>query len=631
MQIRKSSNEENKDIKKNKFRYSFVFLFIAFSILAILYQFARFMLGTENTPLVSPKLPKYRGSIKDRYGSILALQTKLYNLSASKNLVTELELAARVLSPIIDLSETAIRAKFEKTSSNYVYIKKKISESEMLLISDAIKENRLKGFMLEEIANRTYPENKLASTVIGFLGDDGYGLAGIEYSAQNILSPPETSEGYTGRGYDIYLSLDSSIQYIMQKESKKAFSEWMAEGVIFLAADAKTGDILGYVSEPSADLNKFAESTQEQLLDRPANYTYEPGSVFKIFTLASLLDLGVSEEGKEYYCNGIYKFGHSSLAPITCLKPHGIVTPEGIIQKSCNVGLAQMVENCSSEDFYNKLKDFGFGAKTKVELPGESAGIFSSPKYWSIRTKPTIAMGQEIGVTALQILEASTAFANDGKRLRLSLISKITDSDGKILYLHKPRVESQPISGKVANELLRYMKAENGIGWRASVGDVPLAVKTGTAQMAEKGKRGYSKSDFIASTIALFPAESPQIVLYMAVIKPRGKIYGASVVAPIIKNVASQIIDYYGLKRDGALNIQHSGYISTVSGEKIILGNTMPNLINKSKKELQSLFDSDINKHTYKIILNGSGYVYEQVPEEGSALKDGDTIILKLK
>lgn len=628
MQVKKTPHEKNDTYK---YRYFFVFFVIAIFTLALLFQFGSLMISGEVPERFKPKSPTYRGAIKDRYGSLLALQTKLYNFWANKNLVTEPERSAEILSPIIGLSEAEIMEKFEKANSHFLYIKKKITESEKSKIAEALREFQLKGFMFEEILNRTYPESTLASTLIGFFGDDGYGLAGMEYSAQNILSPPETTEGYTGSGYDVYLTIDNTIQYMMKEASMQALEEWQAEGVIFLAADAKTGEILGYVSEPSPDLAHFTESTAAQLIDRPANYTYEPGSVFKIFTVASFLDLGIVNADTKFLCNGSYQFSNSALSPITCLTPHGTVNPEGVIQHSCNVGLAQMAANCQNEALYNKLKSFGFGSKTEVELPGESAGLFAPPKNWSARTKPTIAMGQEIGVTALQLVEAATSFANDGKRLRLSVISKITDQNGKILYLYKPQTVNDPISAETARQVLSYMKAENGIGWRASVGDVPIAVKTGTAQMSEKAQRGYSKKDFIASTIALFPADKPQIILYMAVIKPRGKIYGSLVVAPIIKQVASDIIDRYGLKRDGAINIQHSGFISTVQGEKIILGDTMPDLKGKSKKELQSLFDSELNPQRYKILIEGEGYVYEQSPDAGTELGAGTVIHLKLK
>lgn len=623
MQIKKKADNKNTG---RKYRYFFVFFVVAISIVALLFQFGTFMLAGDAPPLQVSKPATVRGSIYDQNGSLLALQTKLYNLSANKTRVTDPLLCAKVLSPIINISEDDILDKFDSAQSDFLYIKKKMTESEKISVFEAIREENLKGLMLEEILNRTYPENKLASTVVGFLGDEGYGLSGIEYSAQNILSPPENTEGYTGHGFNIYLTLDNTVQYIMQKKAEKVIADWKAEGVIFLAVNAKTGEILGYVSEPSPDLNTFPKSTPEQQIDRAANYTYEPGSVFKIFTEASLMELGFINENESYYCDGSYKFKNPSITPITCLSAHGHVTPEGVIQKSCNCGIAHFSEPCPNEAFYTKLRAFGFGEKTGIELSGESAGIFAAPERWTVRTKPTIAMGQAIGVTALQIVEATTALANEGERRSLSLISKITDSDGKIRYLLRPQTVEKPISAKTASTMLRYMKAENGIGWRAGLKDVPMAVKTGTAQIPEKGKRGYSKTDFIASCIALFPADAPQIILYMAVIKPRGMIYGSQVVAPVIGETASEIIDRYGMTRNGTLNITHSGLITTNAEEKITIGTTMPNLIGKSKKELHTLFSGN-----FKILLEGEGYVYEQTPAPGTPLTDEMTITLKLQ
>ena len=626
MQIKKQADKRETG---RKYRYFFVFFVVAILILALLFQFGTFMLTGETSPLRISKPTTVRGSIYDQNGSLLALQTKLYNLSANKTLVNDPLLCAKVLSPVICLTEDEILKKFDLAQANFLYIKKKMTESEKAKVAEIIREENLKGLMLEEILNRTYPENTLASTVIGFLGDDGYGLAGIEYSAQNILSPPENTEGYTGRGFNIYLTLDNPIQYILHKKAEAAMKTWQAEGIIFLAANAKTGEILGYVSEPSPDLNNYTKSTPDKLIDRTSNYTYEPGSVFKIFTAASLLELGFINENTSYYCSGTYNFKNSAVAPITCLAPHGNVTIEGVIQNSCNCGIAHFSESCPNSAFYNKLREFGFGTKTGIELPGESAGIFATPDKWTLRTKPTVAFGHAIGVTALQLVEAATVFANGGERRGISLISKITDADGKILYLHEPRTLSKPVSAKIASDMLKYMAAEKGIGRKAGLKDVPMAVKTGTAQIPE-GKLGYSKTDFIASCIALFPANAPQIIVYMAVVKPKGMIYGSQVVAPVIGETASEIIDRYGMTREGTINIQHSGRIAAKPEESITVGKTMPNVIGKSKKELQILFNSDISSRL-KILFEGEGYVYEQTPKEGTALTDGMTVILKFR
>lgn len=620
-------SQQNKPEKK-AYRYFFIFFLTGIFIIMLIFQFASFMLQGEQPIAKRPKIQKVRGSINDRNGNLLAVQTKVYNLGADKRLVNDVQTCAEVLSSIIEIPADDILKKFDTASSDYFYLKKKLTETEKAYVAQAIKEHGLKGLQLEEIINRTYPESTLASTVIGFVGDEGYGLEGMEYSAQNILSPPETTEGYNGKGYNIFLTLDSTVQYLMQQKAERIMDEWQAESVMFLAVEAKTGEILGYVNMPSTDLSKFSQSTPEQLMDRPANYIYEPGSVFKIFSLASLLEVGAITPNTVYNCDGKYEFKNAS--PITCLKPHGTVTPKSVIEHSCNVGIAYMSEHTDVKTFYSMLNEFGFGSKTGIELPGETAGIFHGPEFWSARSKPTISMGQEIGVSALQILEAATAFANGGNRIGLTLISKITDSDGKILYLHQPTVKAKPISETTAKELLNYMRAEDGIGWRAGISDVPMSVKTGTAQMAEKGKRGYSKTDYISSCIALFPSNDPQLILYLVVIKPRGSNYGSIVAAPVISKTAGEIIDYYGMARGGAINIRHSGVISTGTTEEIVLSDTMPNLIGLPKKSLQSLFDKKLNPH-YTVLLVGDGYVYEQTPAAGTPLKDVDKIELHLK
>ncbi len=616
------------DVKEPISQYRLFFLIVCFLVILLLLslQFGKFMIFSK-PELISPTVQTTRGAITDRSGKLLAVQTTLYNLAVNKTMVTEPEDYAKILSKPLQLSEEYILQKFLDSSSNFMYLKKKMSEGEKTVIAKLISEYKLKGLRLEANNNRTYPENKLASTVIGFLGDDGKGLTGVEYSLQKLLSPPETTEGYTGAGYNVSLTLDSNIQYIMQKHAQKTMQETQPEGLIFLAINAKTGEVLSYLSEPSPDLSNFTNSSKSELMDRPANYIYEPGSVFKIFSIAGFLELGSTTKDREYICDGAFEFDRPGISPITCLKVHGTVTPKSIIWNSCNTGISQIAENANSVEFEKILRKFGFGSKTGIELPGETKGIFAPVSRWSRRSKHTIAMGQEIGVSALQIVEAATAFANNGNQMKLTLISKITDKDGKVLYVHTPEIMSKPISKKTANLVLGYMKAEYGIGWRASIGDVPIAVKTGTAQMADRKKGGYSKTDYIASCIGLFPADNPQIILYMAVIKPKGEIYGSLIAAPVISEVASEIIDYYGMSRDGAINIEHTGIINVHSESKIVLKDVMPDLRGKPKKALTSLF----LQNDYKIIIKGDGYVVSQKPAPNTVLKKGMVIELVLE
>lgn len=618
--------EVNKFI--SKYRFLFFVLCIAIFVSLLILQFARYMI-IRQPETIQPRIITERGTIYDRNKKILAIQTSFYNLYADKTLIKNLVECAKALSPVLQTPESEIIEKIQNSKSNFLYLKKRMSESEKDVIKSAIDDAKIDGVGFETSFNRTYPENKLASTVVGFLGDDGYGMTGAEYSLQNLLSPPPETSGYNGKGYDVYLTIDGNIQYMLEKITNNTINETKAEAAMFIAADAKTGEILAYVNYPSASLANFIQSTPEERIDRPANYVYEPGSVFKIFSMASFLELGTTYDGKVYNCDAKFDFGKQNVRPITCLKPHGKVTPRDIIGVSCNDGTAQIADETDKNLFYEKIKEFGFGSKTNIELPGETIGLFSDPKYWSVRTKHTIAIGQEIGVSALQVVKAATAFTNGGSVLQPSLISKITDKDEKIVFLHTPKVLNQVISPKNARLILNYMQtgSMDGIAWRASINGVPIAVKTGTAQMANKNNRGYSKDDFIASCIGIFPADDPAIILYTVIIKPVGQIYGSVIAAPSIAKASNEIIDYLGLARENAPIVEHSGHIPISPSSPIILKDKMPNLIGTPKKFLLDL----LLQPEYSVKIKGDGYVVSQTPPAGTILKEGMKIELNLE
>ena len=622
------------EVNISKKRFIFFIVCTAIFVFLLLGQFARYMLFRELKQKPAKIITK-RGNIYDRNKRILAVQTTLYNLSANKDLIRDEVECAKIISNIIGISEDKIINKIRKASSNFVYIKKRISENEKDALLSAIDLNDLEGLSVDPIFNRTYPENTLASTVVGFLGDDGLGLTGVEYSLQKVLSPPPTSENYDGVGYDVYLSIDANIQYIMEKVASNVMQETNCEGLMFLAVEGKTGEVLGYVSAPSASLSNFTSSKQEERFDRPANFIYEPGSVFKIFSIASFLELGVTHDGDEYTCDGHFDFENTrrrtKVHPITCLRRHGIVTPRDIIRLSCNDGIAQIADKTDNSAFYQMLVSFGFGTQTGINLPGETKGILNLPKYWSVRSKHTIAMGQEIGVSALQIAQAATAITNGGRLLKLSLISKVEDKDGDVVYLHSPNVLRRVVSKANANLVLDYMHSaskQGGTGWRASINGVPIAVKTGTAQMANKDGAGYSDTDFVASCIGIFPSDDPKIILYLACVRPVGKTYGEAIAAPAISQVANEIIDYLGMSRENASTVEHSGKIVIAPQEENVqIKDIMPNLIGKSKKQLLNV----LKEKKYKIILNGDGYIYQQKPQSGTHLKEGQEIELYLR
>lgn len=596
-------------------------------------KYAKAMLMAEPEPRPISK-PRERGSILDRNGKILAAATTLYNLSANKSLIEDANRLANILSPIIETSETALLDKIQNSKSNFLYLKKKLSENEKDIVKDAIQDYGLKGLRLEAVSTRIYPENDLASTLIGYLGDDGKGLAGMEYSMQNVLSPPEGTAGAEESGFTVFLTIDASIQYMLQKIAEQTMKNLQAEAVIFLAADAKTGEILAYVNEPSADLAHFSASTEAERFDRPAYFMYEPGSVFKIFSMASFLDLGSTQDSAVYTCDAQFLFNprqQQEKGPnvIRCLRVHGRVTPRDIIRFSCNDGMAQIADKTDAAAFAEKLRAFGFGKKTGIELPGEAAGIFAPVSSWSARTKHTISFGQEIGVTSLQIMQAATAFTNKGKTMKLSLLSEIRDGAGKTVHRHRPKPLVQVVSAETAKTVLGYMQtvADDGTGSRASIKGVPIAVKTGTAQMAQADGRGYSATDYLSSCIGIFPVDDPQIILYLAVIRPVGQTYGSLIAAPAISEAANAIIDYRGMGRTNAPNVSHTGIIKQNRQTPVVLGTTMPNLIGTPKRLLLDL----LMRTDITVKLTGDGYVASQSPAAGTPIAKGMIIELTLE
>ncbi len=624
--------ELNHFISKKRIIFFIGILLIFTGILVA--KYARAMLGPEPEERVVKKT-RERGAILDRNGKILAAATTLYNLSANKTLIGDINRLVNILSPILEISESELLDKIQDSKSNFLYLKKKLSENEKDILKDAIQEYELKGLRLEAIANRIYPENTLASTLIGYLGDDGKGLAGIEYSMQNILSPPEGTAGADGNGYTVALTIDAYNQYMLQKIAERTMKSAKAEAVIFLAADAKTGEILAYISEPSVDLARFSSSTQEERFDRPAYFIYEPGSVFKIFSMASFLELGTTKDTDIYTCDAQFAFkprqsnDKKDQNVIRCLRVHGQVTPRDIIRFSCNDGMAQIADKTDIAAFAEKLHAFGFGKKTGLELPGEAAGIFAPVSSWSTRTKHTIAFGQEIGVTSLQIVQAATAFTNKGKTLKLSLLSEILDSTGKPVYRHKPKPLEQVVSAKTAKTVLGYMQtaADDGTGSRASIKGVPIAVKTGTAQMAQADGRGYSPTDYLISCIGIFPVDDPQIILYMAVIRPVGETYGSLVAAPAISEAANAIIDFRGMGRTNAPNVTHTGIIQSHRQTPVTVGDTMPDLRGTPKRLLLDL----LSRTDITVKLTGDGYVTTQSPAAGTPVVKGMIIELTLE
>ena len=608
-----------------KRRYIVVFSFMIIFALYLLIYYAVLIFKNElpPAPRKNAGLPE-RGAIVDRNGRYLALQIRFADVSVWRSSITDIELLANELSPILDITPAEIREKINASESNFLYLKKQIDDSAARRLSGLIEEKKIRGVMVEPIVGRVYPEKNLASQVIGFVGERNRGLEGIEYAFNDVLSGADNN----GKGSQVVLTIDTYVQHILEQIASKTMNETGAEAVMFIAMDPRTGEILGSASLPDFDPNNFRASDEISRMNRPVIWAYEPGSVFKVFSIAALLDSGAISGNSTFFCNGVYIPSRGS--QINCLGNHGRVTAREIIIHSCNAGAAYASDNITSDAFYKLLSGFGFGSRSGAGSPGETAGYLVPSERWSDRSKPTIAFGQEIAVSAYQILQAATAVANDGILTPPKVVSKIISADGRTTTEWEGGASRRVISAETARAMRSYMvdtASSIGTGWRAAVQDMSLAVKTGTAQIIDPATRRYSETDFIASCIALLPAESPSLILYMAIMKPKGVIFGSRIAAPAIREAADSLIDYLGIPRGRNPQISHPPSVNIPSGRLPAVQNQVPDFTGIAKRVLLPLLlREDIN-----VEIKGDGWVRRQNPPAGTPVTPGMKITLELE
>ncbi|MDR2802932.1 MAG: transpeptidase family protein [Treponema sp.] len=629
-------DRENNNPPPSKVRFIFFLAVLIAITVAITVKYAVLMLRPAKNAVSKPILTADRGQILDRNGRILAIQTRFGNVTVWRPQAGNVESLATALSPILEMTETEISDRINLSATDFIYLKKQIDRDTIRKIEELSIAGAIDGVSIEPVMGRVYPEGRLAGQIIGFTGDENTGLAGIEYALDEELRAkdirtPESPGGITGN--QVVLTIDATIQYLLEEIAARTLNENQAEAVMLMALEPRSGEILGSATLPGFDPNYFKESGEQLRMIRPAVWAYEPGSVFKVFSLAAIMDSSAIGVDTHFYCNGSYEHTTNlgERIVINCLGAHGSVDARRIIIYSCNAGAAYASDKMNRTAFYDSIRKLGFGEKTSSGLPGETAGFLRQPERWSERTKPTISMGQEIAVSAMQMLQAATAIANDGVMVTPHIVLQIEDENGKNPrkpVLPEPRRVLKP---QTARELRSYMNdvtSSVGTGRRANVVDIPLAVKTGTAQIIDSKTGRYSDTDFIASCIALLPADDPVLALYIVIIKPKGDSYlGGRIAAPPIREAAEALIDYIGIPRGRNPTAKHTGTIQLPASAVPFISDIMPDLTGYSKRQLLPLLLRD----DLQINISGDGYVVKQSPPVGSPIQDGTVIYLELE
>ncbi|HEV8199460.1 MAG TPA: penicillin-binding transpeptidase domain-containing protein [Candidatus Polarisedimenticolia bacterium] len=506
-----------------------------------------------------------RGPIRDRNGEELALSVDVDSLYADPSKVANPDAVARRLAPILGMKASELREPLSK-DSHFAWLKRKIDPA----LRARVEALQIEGLEFVRESRRFYPKRDLAAHVLGACGIDNQGLAGLEFAYNDRFNgtPGRLEFLRDGRGNRVLdrsrveaipgdgmlLTLDATIQHIAERELDTAMKDTRADGAAIVVLRPETGEILALASRPGFDANEFNEAGESSRRDRAVSDFFEPGSTFKVITAAAALDAGRVRPNEVIWCeNGSYvvarhRFKEDKL-------PFGNLTFTEVLAHSSNVGTIKVAQRLSSSDFIDVIRRFGFGRSTSLELPGESPGLLRDLKRWSGLSHASISMGQEIGVTPIQLAAAFGAIANDGMYNPPYLIEAFVGPDGA---RREPDRDSdfQPrrtVSAKTARTL-RDMLQEvtiDGTGTKASVVGYTTGGKTGTAQKIDPVSHRYVRGHYAAWFGGFVPAAHPALVIIVMVDEPKGAHqHGGDVSAPVFSRVADPVLRYLGVLPD---------------------------------------------------------------------------------
>lgn len=542
-------------VSSPKRRFYFFFLVCILVVQLLLLSRVVYIIMTEDQQRKVYQNPEIasqvvRGTIYDRNGRIFAMETPYWSCAFLLKNIPDPQLAAELVAPYTGLTPQQVLSICENYST-YALIQRRLDDDMVEPLRQAIQKAKLgEGIIIEKKYGRTYPGSFHGVQTVGFTNIDNRGIEGIELAYEQELSPyPRLGESVS-YGDDVYLTLDLDIQYLLDLQIQQVADEHDPDYIMAVVMDATSGDILASSSYPWYDPNRYNLSDAEQRQNRILSYMYEPGSVFKIYSLAACMEIGQADFDEPFHCDGSYTFSlpNGQKVTINCVSPHGDIDRAGMVKHSCNGAIVHWALQTDDQLFYDMLRKFHFGERWNVGLQGSIAGLLPKVSNWSGRSKATLSFGQELGANALQMTAAATAFTNDGILLQPNLIKKIVDHDGNIVQQSRRTEAGRVLSPGIAQNIISYMVTATepgGTAVRTAVEGFTVAAKTGTAQILNPETNSYSDGSVLASTLAIVPAEAPKYIIYMAAAHPKGNtIWGSNIAAPaisqVIKGLASQ-------------------------------------------------------------------------------------------
>lgn len=553
-----------------------IFFLIARLVYLMIFDAAYYQQKAKTLHEREREIKAARGEVIDRNGKVLATNKAVCTISVIYSQITDPERVIQVLADELGIEKEMIRKRIEKVSS-----REKIKTNVEKETGDRIRAYELDGVKVDEDFKRYYPYGNLASKVLGFTGGDNQGIIGLEVKYENYLKGVngmiltttdargiELADTLEDRvepvsGDTLQVSLDYNIQEYAQQAAEKVMEEKQADAVVILILNPKTGEIYACVNAPEFDLNApftLPEGTDAALNDeekqamlnqmwrnRSINDTYEPGSIFKVFTASAALEEGVVKEEDTFYCPG-YKLVEDRRIRCARTTGHGSETFVQGVQNSCNPVFIEVGMRLGTENFYKYFEKFGLMGKTGVDLPGEAATIMHKKENVGQVELATMSFGQSFQVTPMQMATTVCSLVNGGKRITPHFGVAVYDAESgekeeTISYGKRKRILSKETSEKM-RKILETVVSEGG-GKKAQIEGYRIGGKTATSQTLPRSANRY-----IGSFIGFAPADDPQVAAMAIIYNPQGIYYGGTIAAPVVRDIFDNILPYLGIERE---------------------------------------------------------------------------------
>ena len=506
-----------------------------------------------------------RGELLDRQGHQLArsVQTVSLFLDPDGLDVGQLECTAQELSRSLGLKAKDLLAEFraaQDEKKRFIWIARRLDADQ----ANKLTELNLPGLQSVLEPKRYYPNGSLAAHVLGYVGLDGDGLGGLERSFNSKIAgepgrlflekdasgkPYESYEIAAKQGQTVVLTIDQSIQYEAEQALNEAVKNSHAKSGTAIVLDPRSGEILALANAPTFDPNQVAASSAETRSNWALQNIYEPGSTFKVVAFSAALEKKLARVDERIDC----QMGSITVAGrlVHDHKPFGVLTLSEALEKSSNVAAIKLGLRVGDPTMYEFIKRYGFGSKTGIELPGETAGLVRNVERWQPSSIGSIALGQEVGVTPVQMVAAYGALANDGLRVAPHIIREVRNEGGAVVYQPQPE-QHRVISAETAISLRGMLEGVtlHGTAKKAQLDGYSAAGKTGTAQKIDPKTRAYSKTKFVGSFVGFAPVSNPQVVIIVVMDEPAGAYHGGDVAAPVFRQIAEQILPILGVEPD---------------------------------------------------------------------------------